>query len=157
MVVVYVWLRGHGLAALGFRRDTLRKSAIYNLGVAGAALLIIAALFFCGVLPLEAPPKWRWFFLFYVLVSCPAQEFLFRGALFTEMDRAKITNRGWQIALSSILYCFPHVIYHSAITLCAVLLIGIAWSYGFSRYRNFWAVAASHCLLGAVSVLSGLI
>lgn len=157
MTAVYVWLRGDGLAALGFRRDTFGASLRYNSAVTAAGLLIIAALFFSGVLPIHGQPPWRWFFLVYMVVSCPAQEFLFRSVLFAEMDRAGITQRGWQVGWSSVLYCFPHVVYRSVITLFVVLVIGVVWGYGFSRDRNFWGVAASHCILGAVSVLAGLI
>lgn len=157
IAALYVWIRDDGLSALGFRTDTLRASVRYNLGIILAALVVIAALFFTGVLPLDSRPPWRWFLLFYLLVSCPAQEFLFRSVLFAEMGRAGFTRHSWQVGLSSILYCFPHVIYRSVITLCVVLVIGIAWSYGFSRHRNFWGVALSHCMLGAVSIISGLI
>jgi hypothetical protein len=157
IVLAYTFLRGDSPSALGFRRDTLKQSLVYNLSVTLLALLAIAALHSLGLIRTPTIPPWRWFFAFYVLLSCPAQEFLFRSALFAEMDRAGITGNIWQVVISSAAYCFLHVIYRDAITMGVSLFIGIIWGLGFYTARNFWGVTVSHCILGTVSIFVGLI
>jgi hypothetical protein len=157
MVFAYVIWKGNSLSALGFRTDTLKGSLVYNLLITLLVLIAIAVLHLLGLIRDPTIPQWRWFFIFYVLLSCPAQEFLFRSALFAEMDRAGITGRVWQITISSLAYCFLHVIYRDAITLCVSLLIGIVWGVGYYASRNFWGVTISHCILGTVSIFVGLI
>lgn len=156
-VFVYVIWRGNSLYALGFRMDTFRASFVYNLWVTLLAVLIIAILNFLGLIHAPTVPQWRWFFIFYVLLSCPAQEFLFRSVLFAEMDRVGISHRLWQITISSLAYCFLHIIYKDAITLGVSLLIGVVWGLGYYSSRNFWGVTISHCILGSVSIFMGLI
>ncbi len=157
MVLAYVLWKGNGLAALGLRRDTLKRSLQLNLSITALALVAIAAVYFLGLMRAPSIPAWRWFFVFYVLLSCPAQEFLFRSALFAEMDRAGITHRIWQVAISSAAYCLLHVIYRDAITLGVTLCMGIAWGLSYRAARNLWGVTVSHCVLGTVSIFVGLI
>ncbi len=157
IVFAYVIWKGGNLSALGFRTDTFKRSLVYNFFVTLLCLMAIAVLHLLGLIRAPAIPPWRCFFIFYVLISCPAQEFLFRSALFAEMDRAGINDRVWQVTISSFAYCFLHVIYRDAITLVVSLLIGIVWGLGYYASRNFWGVTISHCILGAVSISTGLI
>jgi CAAX protease family protein len=157
IVLAYVILMGDSASKLGFRADTLKRSTEYNLGVTLLALMAIAALHFLGLIRAPTIPQWRWFFVFYVLLSCPAQEFLFRSALFAEMDRSGVVSRFWQISISSLAYCFLHVIYRDSITLGVTFLMGVIWGVGYYSWRNFWGVTISHCILGTFSILVGLI
>lgn len=154
---IYLWARKTSLRTLGFRRDTMRASLRANLWITGAALAIIGILYFANVLPPVVVPKWRWFFLIYLLISCPLQELLFRGALFAEMERAGIRRRAWKAGISALLYCFPHSIYHSPWTLGVTFAIGIVWGLEFDAHRNLAGVIPSHCVLGTVSLFSGMI
>ena len=157
IVLVYVLWEGHSLFSLGFRKDNLKGSLAMNGCITVVALLAMAALYFLDMIRIPTIPQWRWFFAFYVLLSCPAQEFLYRGALFAEMDRAGISSRVLRIAISSAAYCFLHIIYKDSITLGVSLFIGIIWGSAYSYSRNFWGVALSHCILGTASILVGLI
>jgi uncharacterized protein len=157
VVFAYVIWKGDSLSALGLRTDTFKRSLVYNSFVTLLGLMAIAILHWLGLIRAPAIPQWRGFFIFYVLISCPAQEFLFRSAMFAEMGRAGIDDRVWQVAISSFAYCFLHVIYRDAITLVVSLLIGIAWGLGYYASRNFWGVTISHCILGAVSISVGLV
>jgi hypothetical protein len=157
MVLLYVLLKGNSLSSLGLRIDNLKSSLKYNLLITLLALIMIAILYFVGLIRAPSISQWRWFFIFYVLLSCPAQEFLFRGALFAEMDRAGITQKIWQVTISSVSYSFLHVIYRDAITLSVSLVIGIAWGLSYFISRNLWGVTISHCILGTASIFVGLI
>jgi hypothetical protein len=157
IVAAYVVWKGDGAAALGFRKDTLKRALVYSLGITSVALLAIGVMHELGVIRTPTIPAWRWFFVFYVFVSCPAQEFLYRSALFAEMECSGITGKVWQIAISTVAYCFLHVIYRDAITLGVTLLMGIVWGVSYRFAKNFWGVTLSHCVLGTVSILVGLI
>jgi membrane protease YdiL (CAAX protease family) len=157
VAAVWVFARGASLESVGFRREKLKASLRANAWITFVALALIAILYFSGVLPPAVIPKWRWFFLLYVLGSCPAQEFLYRGALFHEMERAGIRGRLWRVGISSLLYCYPHSIFHSPLTLVVTFFIGVVWAWEYSVHRNLWGVILSHCILGTVSIFSGLI
>lgn len=96
------------------------------------------------------------FYLFFVLVSSPIQEFLYRGFLFSIFSRAKLGT--WiQILLSSFLYSFVHLIYQDVPTLLSTFIMGIFWGYHYAKYRNLHSTIVSHSLLGAIAILVGLV
>jgi len=156
-VAAYVLWGRYSLASLGIRLDNFGRSLGINISISIVGLLGLALLDLKGLIRAPTVPQWRWFFLFYVFVSCPAQEFLFRSALFAEMENAGINGKYWQIAISSISFCFLHIIYRDAITLCAALLIGIVWGLVYQSCRNLIGVTGSHCVLGVASIFVGLI
>jgi len=100
---------------------------------------------------------WWWFAPFYVLVSCPAQEFACRGFLFAEMARRGIIGAGAQIAISAVTYAFLHVVYKDWLAFLAPLVIGLVWGAIYRRWPNLWGVVASHVVLGLISIMIGLV
>lgn len=99
--------------------------------------------------------KWT-FYLFFVGVSSPVQEFLYRGFLFSIFSRAKVSL--WtQIILSTFLYSFVHLIYQDLPTLLSTFIFGMFWGYHYAKYRNLYSVIVSHSLLGAIAILIGLV
>lgn len=96
------------------------------------------------------------FYLFFVAVSSPLQEFLYRGFLFGIFSRAKLAI--WlQILLSTILYSFVHLIYQDVPTLLSTFILGIFWGCHYGKYRNLHSIILSHSLLGAFAILVGLV
>ncbi|MCP6761491.1 MAG: CPBP family intramembrane metalloprotease [Fischerella sp. CENA71] len=99
--------------------------------------------------------KWT-FYLFFITVSSPVQEFLYRGFLFGIFSRAKLAI--WvQILLSTSLYSFVHLIYRDVPTLLFTFIIGLFWGYHYAKYRNLHSIIASHSILGAIAILVGLV
>lgn len=99
--------------------------------------------------------KWT-FYLFFVSVSSPVQEFLYRGFLFSIFSRAKVSF--WsQIILSTFLYSFVHLIYRDLPTLLSTFIFGMFWGYHYAKYRNLYSIIISHSLLGAIAILVGLV
>lgn len=99
--------------------------------------------------------KWT-FYLFFVGVSSPVQEFLYRGFLFGIFSRAKLAI--WvQILLSTILYSFVHLIYRDVPTLLFTFIIGMFWGCHYAKYRNLHSIIISHSLFGAIAILVGLV
>ncbi|WP_016949342.1 CPBP family intramembrane glutamic endopeptidase [Anabaena sp. PCC 7108] len=100
---------------------------------------------------------YRWsFYIFFVAVSSPLQEFLYRGFLFGIFSRAKLAI--WlQILLSTLLYSLVHLIYQDITTLLSTLILGLFWGYDYAKYRNLYSIIISHSILGAIAILVGLV
>lgn len=157
LMVIYAYLRKFTLRELGFRTDTLRGSFFWN-GILSVVLLIVMLVGYkAGLIRKPTVPSWNLFFIFYVFVSSPSQEFLFRSNLFAELNRSGITTAIWQIVITAITYSFMHVFYNDAITLGVTLFMGVVWGLIYRKYPNFWGVAFSHAVLGVVSILVGII
>ena len=68
------------------------------------------------------PTETLYFYLFYIFVSCPIQEFLFRGT-FGYFEKALITNKFTIAILSSLCYSFMHIIYRDFVTCLLTIFI----------------------------------
>ena len=96
------------------------------------------------------------FYLFFIIVSAPVQEFLYRGFLFSIFTRVKLAI-WWQILLSTSLYSFVHIIYQDLPTLLLTFMVGLVWGCYYAKYRNLYSIIVSHGLLGLVAILVGLV
>jgi uncharacterized protein len=96
------------------------------------------------------------FYLFFVAVSSPLQEFLYRGFLFGIFSRAKLAI--WlQILVSTLLYSFVHLIYQDVPTLLSTFILGLFWGCHYAKFRNLHSIIISHSILGAIAILLGLV
>lgn len=96
------------------------------------------------------------FYAFYVLISCPFQEFAYRGYLLHAMEI--IGLRTWiRIAIAAILYSFVHIIYRDIYILLFTLLAGAAWSVHYNKFRNLAGVTLSHAILGILTIVLGFV
>jgi uncharacterized protein len=154
-----VLARQQGIPAreLGLRTDNLMPALTVNAVlsiVVGSALL---AVWWLGLMRQPRAIDWWLFAPFYVLVSCPAQEFLCRGFLFAQMRRHGITGAGAQIAVSAVTYAFLHIVHRDWLAALAPLAIGIVWAAIYRRHPNLWGVVVSHAILGLISIAIGLV
>lgn len=156
-MAAYSVARGRRASELGFVRGPLGPSLAANGALSLLLLGLMLALHRAHLIRPPTVPNWNLFYVFYVFVSSPCQEFLFRCALFAEMRGSGITNPAAQVCISAVTYCFLHVIYNDAITLGVTLVMGIVWGILYQRYPSFWGVTLSHAVLGAVSIAVGLI
>lgn len=102
-------------------------------------------------------PNERWpFFLFYIFISSPAQEFLFRAALHRMFTSVGV-QRTAQIILSALLYCFIHAIYRDPWTLVLTFAIGILWFRLYTKTQHLLGVSVSHAILGVITILLGIV
>lgn len=141
---------------LGFTKKHLLSSLkAIALPTLGCALLMFGYYFLQGSRIDNSAYSWA-FYIFFVAVSSPLQEFLYRGFLFNLFTIAKM--RKWlQILLSAFLYSFVHLIYRDLPALLSTFAIGIFWGYHYAKYRNLHSIIISHSLLGAIAILVGLI
>jgi len=157
LTILYILKRRFNWSELGFRRDTLKESLKWNLGVTFLFLVLLYVFHDAGWIELAQVRLWPFFLFFYILVLTPVQEFFFRSILFAEMKKVRVRNPLPIIALSSLSYGFLHVIYQKPAMLVATLLMGVVWGCIYYKYPNFWGVTISHALLGAVAITVGMI
>jgi len=157
LTILYILKRRFNWSELGFRRDTLKESLKWNLGVTFFFLVLLYVFHDAGWIEFAQVTLWPLFLLFYILVLTPVQEFFFRSILFAEMKKVRVRNPLPIIALSSLSYGFLHVIYQKPAMLVATILMGVVWGCIYYKYPNFWGVTISHALLGAVAITAGMI
>jgi len=157
VIVSYVWLRKFNWSDLGFRRDTLKKSLIWNFATTLVFLSLIYFLYNAGLIGHETINFWPLFFVFYIIILTPAQEFFFRSLLFAEMKSRRFQRHWSVIILSSLSFCFLHIIYQHPMMMLVTFLMGLIWSIIYYKYPNFWGVTLSHAMLGTVAFSLGLI
>jgi len=141
---------------LGFTHNNLKKSfKVIAPSTLAFALLMVVYYFIQGTRIDNSTYKLA-FYLFFVCVSSPIQEFLYRGFLFSIFSRAKF-NIWLKILLSASLYSFVHLIYRDVFTLVSTFIIGILWGLHYVKFQNLYSIIFSHALLGTVAILVGLI
>lgn len=156
IVILITRLYSFTLEELGITRNNLGKSikAIALPTLVFSLLMLINYLIY-GV-RIDNSAYGLLFYLFFVIISSPLQEFLYRGFLFGIFNRAKFPDR-LKILLSTLLYSFVHLIYRDIPTLLLTLLIGLFWSWHYNRFGNLYSVIISHSILGAIAILIGLV
>lgn len=158
-VVMLAYDRQHGISLkeLGIRRDTLKGSLLLNAAASISLVVFIYFTFKAGLIRVPVIPGWKLFFAYYLFISSPSQEFLFRSNFFALICRLGFGGPVLRVIASAVTYSFLHIIYKDPITLLATLAAGLLWGWIYHRYPNFWGVAFSHAVLGTVSILVGLI
>ncbi|MGV8058331.1 MAG: lysostaphin resistance A-like protein [Smithellaceae bacterium] len=156
-MLFYARARKLDWSGLGFRRDTLKRSLLWNCGVTLLFLAILYYLHNSGLIVKDTAHLWPIFYIFYILVLSPVQEFFFRSILFAELRMVRPRSPWFMIMLSSFSFCFLHVIYRCPLTMLISLFMGIVWGVIYYRYPNFWGVTFSHAVLGTAAIAVGLI
>ena len=154
---LYGLRRRYSLFELGFRTDNLRGSLTWNLlfCVIGAVGLYATAK--AGILRPNNPTYIPATYLFYIFFLAPVQEVIFRGILFAEMKRIGLADPRWMILLSTLSFCFLHIIYNHPPLLIITFISGLGWGMIFAKRPNIWGISLSHSLLGALAMYLGVI
>lgn len=154
--IFYSWRKKKSLRELGIRKDTLKGSLVWNVLVTFVITSIMLAMYFSGNIRPQTAQLGVGFYIFYVFLSSPSQEFIYRGLLFNELNNLN-NNALFQIIFSAITYSFLHIIYHDLITMLASLFMGVLWGITYYYRPNLIGVSISHSILGAISIVIGLI
>ncbi|MBQ8892590.1 MAG: CPBP family intramembrane metalloprotease [Bacilli bacterium] len=96
-----------------------------------------------------------WFYIFYIFISCPIQEFLYR-AVFGYFDKV-YNNKYLFTILSSLMYSFVHIIYKDYLTCILTFIIGIIWYILYRKDKNILGVTLAHIVLGILTISLGII
>lgn len=156
-VVVYVVFRTLGFtnSDLGITIKSTKKSIIYVLPLTIVLAIAGIVIWMCGYSRITPNEQWS-FFLFYIFISSPVQEFLYRGALDAALDKYKLPYIARMI-ISTTLYSFVHIIYRDWITLLLTFAIGLIWFFCYQKTKNLFGVSISHAVLGFVTIVAGVI
>ena len=139
---------------LGITKNNLIKSIKRNL------LFIIVCLIIIVIFKLLHIDKYNsnetiLFYIFYIFISCPIQEFLYRG-VFGYFDMNSKHDYIW-IILSSLCYSFVHIIYRDILTCILTFIIGIVWYLFYKKDYNLFGVILGHIILGIFTILLGIV
>ncbi len=96
------------------------------------------------------------FYVFFVCVSAPAQEFLYRSFLFAELGEIRIPPTG-MVLVSAALFGFMHIIYRDLNTVLVTLAAGLMWAVVFQMTRRVSITALSHAVLGVAAIVAGVV
>lgn len=101
------------------------------------------------------PNESMMFYLFYIFISCPIQEFLYRG-VFGYFEK-KINFRWLWAVVSSACFAFAHIIYKDYLTCIFTFILGIIWYQLYRKDYNLCGVVLSHIILGILTISLGII
>ena len=96
------------------------------------------------------------FYIFYIFISCPIQEFLYRG-VFGYFEKHLIKNKYFITVLSSLLYSFVHIIYKDFLPCILTFIIGLIWYTLYRKNYNLAGVIISHIVLGILTISLGIV
>jgi len=156
-IVTYLFCRWMGLSnkELGITLIGAKKSMLHILPLTIVLAVAGAVLWFAGFSRISPNENW-YFFIFYIFISSPVQEFLYRGVLEAVMEHSNFSFIAKMI-FSSLLYSFVHVIYRDMLTLVLTFAIGLIWYFCYQKEKNLIGVSISHAVLGVVTIVAGII
>ena len=140
---------------LGIKRENILKSMKRNLPI--IIILIISVIIF-KIFNFDkyTPNESILFYLFYIFISCPIQEFLYRG-VFGYFENNFINNKFIVLILSSFCYSFVHIIYKDLITCFLTFIFGIILYSLYRKDYNLFGVSITHIVLGILTIYLGII
>ena len=139
---------------LGITKENLARSIKRNLILIAISIMVVIVLKLLHVGKYN-PTETLLFYLFYIFVSCPIQEFLYRG-VFGYFDLNSKYNYLW-IILSSLCYSLVHIIYKDYLTCILTFILGIILYIFYKKDRNLYGVILTHIVLGILTILLGIV
>jgi membrane protease YdiL (CAAX protease family) len=88
-------------------------------------------------------------FVYYVLLSAPLQEIIFRGFYIARLEKVE-KNKKHLIFISSAVFAAIHIPFHSIIITSACLALGMILGWHFLKHRNIYAVIFMHAIVGVL-------
>ena len=156
-VMMYILMRilGHTHSDIGITR----QRTIYSLKTVlpiTIALIIAAGLFLLLEKPRFSPAEGIVFYVCYILISCPAQELLFRGILSRMLQELRL-HRVLELGVAAALFGYVHIIYGDILTVVIMGIVGLFWYRAYQRSPNVIGVTISHVVLGVMTIALGII
>ena len=157
LVMLYIVMRilGNTHSDIGITRQRTSYSLKTVLPIT-IALIIAAGLFLLLEKPQFSPTEGIGFYVFYILISCPAQELLFRGILSRMLQELRL-HRVLELSVAAALFGYVHIIYGSVLTVVVMSIVGLFWYRAYQRSSNIIGVTISHVILGVMTIALGII
>ncbi len=156
ILIAYAIDKGIKPSDLGLRTDNLRQSLVLNLFFSLSALTLVFVCYKLDLLHTNSYDGSWLFYIYYILISAPLQEYIFRSLMFYELG-IFFNSKLVKIILSALLFAFAHAMYHSWQVLGVTLVMGLALGWVYLKRPNFWGVALSHIIVGLVSIFLGVV
>jgi len=157
LVMLYIVMRilGNTHSDIGITRQRTSYSLKTVLPIT-IALIIAAGLFLLLEKPQFSPTEGIGFYVFYILISCPAQELLFRGILSRMLQELRL-HRVLELGVAAALFGYVHIIYGSVLTVVVMSIVGLFWYRAYQQSSNIIGVTISHVILGVMTIALGII
>ncbi len=157
MIIIYAFIQKFSFKSLGFRLDNFKSAILWQVSISvGLTLAVIIILQNGYIRNLQAPQN-PWFYVMYLFLSGPVQEFVYRSVAIAEIERHQYINPFFKILIVSFNFAWLHIIYLDIIIFLAALIMGIIWTSIYYYKRNFWAVSIAHAITGFLAIWYGLI
>ena len=156
-LLIYILLRllGFNNGSLGIKSAKAIQS-IRDISLVTFILIVIGIILSSFKISRFQPSETLSFYLFYIFISSPIQEFLYRGALTSILQQINF-RKSSIILISSILYSLAHLGYKDFITCILTFLIGLLWHKKYLKTKNLAGVTISHAILGVITIFIGII
>ncbi len=154
LIIGLALLNEISLADLGFNHQNLLPAIKDILPVTIISSVLMIAFYLNHGMRIDNTGIPWYFYVFYISLSSPLQEFLYRSYLFNRLAQIQL-NQGSIIIITAILYSFAHSIYQDLPTVLLSLIIGLYWAYHYNRFKNFYSITLSHTILGIIAILTG--
>jgi membrane protease YdiL (CAAX protease family) len=155
LIILSAFLRRVSLSETGFNQHNLIPALknILPITLICTVLSILYYHFYGARIDNSGIPIY--FYAFYILLSAPLQEFLYRSYIFYILSEVNLSR--YFLIISAVLYALAHVIYNDIPTVILSLIIGIYWAYHYTRFKNLYSIAFSHIVLGIVAIATGIL
>lgn len=161
LILAYILEKGVSFAELGFNRHKRFKGVLATISTTAAIFTFMVLGYRLGLIPesVRAEKESMLFMAYYILISAPIQEFIFRSVMHYEFELigGKHGRERLRILLSAVVFALAHSFFHSWTVLLGTFVLGLIWSSLYSKYRNFWPIALSHGFLGISAMLVGVL
>jgi hypothetical protein len=107
-------------------------------------------------LPGKHPQLWLMILLLYPLLSVLPQELIYRKFLFSRCQAAHIESHSTVILLSSLSFCFAHLLFGNWQAMALSLTGGMLFAYTYHKSRSLLIVWLEHSLWGDLIFTIGL-
>ena len=154
LIIGLAMLNEIALADLGFNHQNLLPAIKDILPVTIISSVLMITFYLNHGMRIDNTGIPWYFYVFYISLSSPLQEFLYRSYLFNRLAQIQL-NQGSIIIITAILYSFAHSIYQDLLTVLLSLIIGLYWAYHYNRFKNFYSITLSHTILGIIAILTG--
>lgn len=156
-VAIYAIFQKFKTKQLGMRWDNFWDAFKWQFGVSvGMTVFVLILVYNNYVRDLE-PPQSLWFYMMYLFISGPVQEFTYRGVPFAELDKYENMPAWMKVGIVTLNFTWLHVIYFDWIIIIATLIIGFIWTIIYHNKRNLWAVSIAHAICGLLAIWNGLV
>lgn len=156
-VASYALFQKFDKKSLGMRWDNFLEAAKWQILISVSLTIVSVVLVNSGYVRNLEPPQSLWFYVMYLFISGPVQEFTYRAVPFVELDRYEKIPVWLRILIINLNFAWLHVIYFDWNTYLASFIMGGIWTIIYYYKRNLWAVSIAHAICGFLAIWFGLI